>query len=199
MKIVVLRNLLLCIPALLIGFFANSQEPTFTQSSAIPLEYSSIKGWTEQRQNRIEFTTLDLHETKQFVIERSLDGKIFESIGRPTSNSTRATAFRFIDNYPPPSAFYRVCGLNNVERPVYSEIIRINQGATKLTVINQPGSTSLLFANAEPRIAYLYSFSGQLIQEINMPNNRHTISHNELKKGMYVLQLNGQALKIMVL
>jgi hypothetical protein len=167
--------------------------------STLPLEFTSIKGFAENAQNRINFTTADNHEAKTFYIERSADGMKYETIGQVATVSGRTGQYTFIDKTPLQNGFYRIRGVNILDRMVYSDVIRINQSFSTLRVINQIGRTELIFSEAQARNIKLYSFSGQLVKQINFNSNRHAFDHQGLQKGMYVLQVNGEAIKIMVL
>lgn len=167
--------------------------------STLPLEFTSIKGFAENAQNRINFTTADNHEAKTFYIERSQDGMKYETIGQVATVSGRTGQYTFIDKTPLKNGFYRIRGVNILDRMVYSDVIRINQSFSTMRVINQIGRTELIFSEAQARNIKLYSFSGQLVKQINFNSNRHAFDHQGLQKGMYVMQVNGEAIKIMVL
>ena len=167
--------------------------------STLPLEFTSIKGFAENAQNRINFTTADNHEAKTFYIERSQDGMKYETIGQVATVSGRTGQYTFIDKTPLQNGFYRIRGVNILDRMVYSDVIRINQSFSTMRVINQIGRTELIFSEAQARNIKLYSFSGQLVKQINFNSNRHAFDHQGLQKGMYVMQVNGEAIKIMVL
>lgn len=167
--------------------------------STLPLEFTGIKGFAENAQNRINFTTADNHEAKIFYIERSADGMKYETIGQVATVSGRTGQYTFIDKTPLQNGFYRIRGVNILDRMVYSDVIRINQSFSTMRVINQIGRTELIFSEAQARNIKLYSFSGQLVKQINFNSNRHAFDHQGLQKGMYVMQVNGEAIKIMVL
>jgi hypothetical protein len=167
--------------------------------STLPLEFTSIKGFAENAQNRINFTTADNHEAKIFYIERSQDGMKYETIGQVATVNGRTGQYTFVDKTPLQNGFYRIRGVNILDRMVYSDVIRINQSFSTMRVINQIGRTELIFSEAQARNIKLYSFSGQLVKQINFNSNRHAFDHQGLQKGMYVMQVNGEAIKIMVL
>lgn len=181
---------------------ANKLEITsgyFYDFTTLPLEFTSIKGFAENAQNRINFTTADNHEAKTFYIERSQDGMKYETIGQVATVSGRTGQYTFIDKTPLQNGFYRIRGVNILDRMVYSDVIRINQSFSTMRVINQIGRTELIFSEAQARNIKLFSFSGQLVKQINFNSNRHAFDHQGLQKGMYVMQVNGEAIKIMVL
>ncbi len=188
------------------SFHPNSQN-NFVQFTTgyyfdfgtLPLEFTSIKGFAENGQNRINFTTADNHEAKTFYIERSADGMKYENIGQVATVNGRTGQYTFIDKTPLQNGFYRIRGVNILDRMVYSDVIRINQSFSTMRVINQVGRTELIFSETKTRNIKLYSFSGQLVKQINFNSNRHAFDHQGLQKGMYVMQVNGEAIKIMVL
>jgi hypothetical protein len=171
----------------------------FYDFATLPLEFTSIKGFAENGQNRINFTTADNHEAKTFYIERSADGMKYENIGQVATVNGRTGQYTFIDKTPLQNGFYRIRGVNILDRMVYSDVIRINQSFSTMRVINQVGRTELIFSETKTRNIKLYSFSGQLVKQINFNSNRHAFDHQGLQKGMYVMQVNGEAIKIMVL
>lgn len=186
---------------------SNTRRSNFVQFSTgyffdfatLPLEFTSIKGFAENGQNRINFTTADNHEAKTFYIERSEDGMKYETIGQVATVNGRTGQYTFIDKTPLQNGFYRVRGVNILDRMVYSDVIRINQSFSTMRVINQVGRTELIFSESKARNIKLFSFSGQLVKQINFNSNRHAFDHQGLQKGMYVMQVNGEAIKIMVL
>ncbi|WP_290707172.1 T9SS type A sorting domain-containing protein [Flavihumibacter sp. CACIAM 22H1] len=192
----------------MVGTFHNNSRPNnfiqFTTGyyydfTTLPLEFTSIKGFAENSQNRITFTTADNHEGKTFFIERSADGKQYESIGQVAVVAGRTGQYTFIDKQPLSNGFYRVRGVNILDRMVYSDVIRINQSLSTMRVINQVGRTELVFSESAERSVSVYTFSGQLVKKLNFNSNRHSFDHQGLQKGMYVMQVNGEAIKLMVL
>ncbi|MCU0384707.1 MAG: T9SS type A sorting domain-containing protein [Flavihumibacter sp.] len=171
----------------------------FYDFTTLPLEFTSIKGFAENGQNRINFTTADNHEAKTFYIERSEDGMKYETIGQVATVNGRTGQYTFIDKTPLLNGFYRIRGVNILDRMVYSDVIRINQSFSTMRVINQVGRTEIIFSESKARNIKLFSFSGQLVKQINFNSNRHAFDHQGLQKGMYVMQVNGEAIKIMVL
>lgn len=186
---------------------ANQRRNNFVQFSSgyfydfatLPLEFTSIKGFAENGQNRINFTTADNHEAKTFYIERSNDGMKYETIGQVATINGSTGQYSFIDKTPIQNGFYRIRGVNILDRMVYSDVIRINQSFSTMRVINQIGRTEIIFSESKARNIKLFSFSGQLVKQINFNSNRHAFDHQGLQKGMYVMQINGEAIKIMVL
>lgn len=185
----------------------NSRRNNFIQFTTgyyfdfgtLPLEFTSIKGFAENSQNRINFTTADNHEGKTFFIERSADGKQYETIGQVAVAPGRTGQYSFIDKTPLSNGFYRVRGVNILDRMVYSDVIRINQSLSTMRVINQIGRTELIFSESRARSINVFSFNGQLVKQLNFNSNRHSFDHQGMQKGMYVMQVNGEAIKIMVL
>lgn len=172
----------------------------FAQFGILPLEFTNIKGVAENGQNRITFTTADNHEAKIFYVERSEDGKVYQDIGEIATIHGRIGQYSFIDKSPLNNGFYRIRGVNILDRMVYSDVIRINQKlTTSLRVINQVGSTELIFSDNKERNVRIYTLSGQLVKQFNFNSNRHYFQHQNLRKGMYVMQVNDNAIKLMVL
>ena len=181
--------------------------------AALPITLSSFKGTYDHPANKVYLTWTTAQElnSKEFIIERSTDGRQFTALGKVAAagNTSRQTAYSFTD--PQPAYGVNYYRLNQVDLDGRSEI----SGIVKIITDNaggfitgpNPASTSVTVYrqnNTEAAKIELMDVNGKLLKQLNMggavPST--TINVSSLSKGVYLLKLTTgkgiQTEKIMV-
>jgi hypothetical protein len=163
-----------------------------------------FEGQAEKNRNKIFWNTASETNVKHFVVERSKDGQIFETIGseRSKGNSKSNQNYTFFDENPLPLAYYRLRAVDNDGAENTSKIITITQKQNKtLTIypnlVNDKVNitSSFTFENATIRI---FDIAGHLLSE-----NAFLIEKGETKeldfsafaKGMYLISIDAANFK----
>jgi hypothetical protein len=181
--------------------------------AALPVTFISFRGDYDRSVNKVylTWTTAQEFNSKEFIVERSTDGRVFTAIGKVAAagNSNRPTTYGFTDAQPVYGAnYYRLKQVDMDERSELSTIVKIitdNSGA--FVMGPNPASTSLTVRrqnNTEAAHIELMNVNGKLIKQFNMAGTSATLTINVsgLAKGIYLLKLTTtkgiQTEKIMV-
>ncbi|KIC96478.1 T9SS type A sorting domain-containing protein [Flavihumibacter solisilvae] len=183
------------------GTFNNGQDANileftwgnYSAFSTLPLGFTAFKGTAESnKRNKLTWKTDDNNEGKYFEVQRSEDGQSYSSIGTVQVSEERQTGnYTFYDTRPLSNAWYRIKAVDINNKLIYSAAIRVNQRLSETRVLQQAGSTELLFPDVQIRSVIVYNMAGVVMQKGNSAGINYTINHQNLKKGVYVFRVNG--------
>jgi hypothetical protein len=148
----------------------------------------------------LTWSTATEENNAYFNIQRSIDGKNFETIGRKTGKGTtyEVQAYTFIDESPMNGLnYYHLQQVDFDGKFENHKIVSVLIAADKNEVAIVPTQvhnqfdiifTEILDANTQLNI---YNSNGQLVksENINIDANRKTIDVTELQVGMYFVRL----------
>lgn len=173
-------------------------------NTALPVTFGSFTGKTFADFNQLEWTTFSELNNEGFNIERSHEGKTFNTIGfvQGKGNSTEVVRYSFKDENPPSQliSYYRLRQIDFNGKEAYSRIIALKRGVgqDELKVFPSPftDQLSILFDSAQKhRLSIsLYNLKGQLLfqKEGNMEGAIYTLPFNDsnVPAGVYVLKVD---------
>ncbi len=163
-------------------------------SCGLPVTFLYVQGTNENSENGIVWATASEVNNDCFIIERSLDGINFTSIGKVKGIGTISSTqtYSFIDQQSPDLGYYRLKQLDLDSNYFYSEIITIkntqtdfqiypnpNQGTFHVRVESAYQSYGMEIINLEGKSVYLTS-GKEVYEEFEI---------KELPKGIYFVQL----------
>ncbi|MGG9972067.1 T9SS type A sorting domain-containing protein [Ferruginibacter sp. SUN002] len=172
-----------------------------------PVKFGSINAINANGINKITWTSETEINTKNYIIERSVDGINFTQVG--TLAATGATKYVWMDNASlTGKAFYRVKGIDQNGAANFSSIVKTGATAKaqELTVAPNPvknGQLNLQMANFSKGqyTVNIYNNASQKVFTKVLANDGGTTSQlvqlpSTLKSGVYNLQLLGDAVKM---
>jgi hypothetical protein len=183
------------------GFSGGTYAAGVGPNTPLPVSLLSFDAKRSGKLNSISWsTTLELN-TSRFIVERSLDGRAFTSLGevKAAGNTTGLHKYSFTDNNPPRGINYyrlRVVDVDNSGR--YSPVRSVrNEGAADIAIYPNPvkGSLNLkINADMAGRAAVLITdISGKTILSKNLPvaagMNQVPINVENLAAGAYVMKI----------
>ena len=175
---------------------------TFT-SGVLPVTLLYFNGSTQGKTNTLDWATATEINTREFILERSLDGTSFTGIttiaaaGNSSSNKYYQYKDLNIDQLNSPVMFYRLKLIDMDGHITYSNIVRLtyNQKSyVKSLVYPNPtdgritlvvGENSLIGTNA-----LLIDLNGKLLETIRIKANSQSISFDKYVNGVYFIRLN---------
>lgn len=175
-------------------------------SSTLPLNFVSFDAKLVNKQFSPEvalnWTTQNEVNTENFVIERSLDGNNFVSIGSISSKNASGTHFySFIDRSPiPNTSYYRLKQIDKDGKFDFSDIRGIsNSFGIKFSVYPNPSTEkiNILHPIADNKtLVKIIDFSGKLVGSylVTAGNTITTISVANLSSSLYFLYFEKQDL-----
>lgn len=166
----------------------------------LPVELLPLEATLRGTGTELNWATASELNSEHFEIERSADGRLFESIGlvQAAGNSSFRINYQWLDQSPLPNGnYYRIKAVNIDEAPQYSNVVfvRMNTSSFKASVSPNPFNqqTKLLLSMPESgniRIA-IYNSVGLRVwqQQMTLINGQHQLPINTagLASGSYFL------------
>ncbi len=177
----------------------NDGVPAYDLPLTLPVNFGNFTAEKQGSSALLKWTTEQESNTDKFVVERSVDGKTFISIGevKAAGNSTLEKSYQSTDQYPVKGDnIYHIKEVDKDGRFNYSEIRSLNfsdvkpsikispNPATDLVTINLPGNNQNLTIR-------LLSNTGQLIGNYVMNNEVYKLDVSKLAAGVYNIIING--------
>jgi glucose/arabinose dehydrogenase len=173
----------------------------------LPVNLLTFKGSLQGDDGFLQWQTAQETNTAHFVIERSLDGTNFSSVGTVTAsgNSTSTIDYSYLDNditsLPVTLVYYRLRMVDIDGQFSYSKVVTIQLPfvAGRVSVLPNPvinKAKVTIFAAAGGRVQWrLVDNSGRIImngtEQVSQGNNQFDVNMSKLTAGMYYLTLTG--------
>ncbi len=164
-------------------------------NSTLPLRLLSFTGSKQTNYNQLQWKTADETNTKEFVLERSTDGRSFSSFATVAARGNGNGVYSYTDNAQlSGKVYYRLKMVDSDGRFTYSNIIVLsNQNNTTVTVYPNPVTDKATLQVGDNKLintfAKLTDMSGRLVSTILIKNNFEIIEMGKLPSGIYMLQL----------
>jgi hypothetical protein len=178
-------------------------HPQLFPVAALPVELVAFTGWNDGSVNQLQWKTASEKNTLKFVIEKSLDGASFTSIGEKAAagNSTVLLTYNFTDNEPVVgNNYYRLKIIDIDGQFKYSDIINIPVSSVVISSFTRvyPNPTSgklnveIQSASLSKTKLIVFDVVGKkmLEKETELVKGLNTISFDfsAYAEGTYVLQ-----------
>lgn len=154
---------------------------------------------TKEGPTQLSWRTAMESNTRAFVVERSVDGNAYHSIGEVAAagNSQTMRSYSFTDLQPLPTiAYYRVRLEDMDDNISYSDVCRSNAGAVSnpapLKVFPNPTNGGLYIMALEPERNFmweLFSATGQRVASGNSKDGQVKAELHHLSEGIYHLKI----------
>ena len=149
--------------------------------------------------------------TKTFVIQRSIDGRIYKSVGSIAAKGLGNNEYTFTDDKLPAitdklTIYYRLQSIDNDGKISYSEVkqIQLNQLTNQqINIYPNPAKDFITIESAGMKEIKIVDYLGKivLLQSINNAANNiqsYTLNIKSLPNGVYYLQINNNSKKFIV-
>ncbi len=141
----------------------------------------------------ISWSTLTEKGTSHFIIERAIDGKNFEEIGKRQAegNSTDKQNYSFTDSHPiSGDNFYRIRAVDFNGYSEYSTLVVVKFSAGgDLMIYPNPADKYISILNGKPElIINIYNSTGKKVKAIANQGNQIDVS--DLSSGVYFIKTN---------
>lgn len=169
---------------------------------ALPVTWLYFKGTNHDKDNLLEWATGSEQNSREFRVERSLDGIGFTTIGTVAAagNSSSAKSYQYtdsrIDRLNSRAMYYRLKQVDMDDRFKYSNIIRLTYEAKeKLASIVYPNPTggmiTITIGNRQliGTMASLYDENGRLLESVKITADSQTMDLGKYMNGIYFIHL----------
>ena len=168
--------------------------------STLPVNLLSFQGKLVGYSGVLNWVTTYEQNSRVFVIEKSLDGRDFYSIGSINAKGTSINLnnYYYADNNLRALNYYRLKIVDNDGSMTYSQIvvIRYNDAPQEVTILKNPFSSSIglqLSKKAQLVKLQLVDVNGTILEKkvFSKPTQliHWTLQNRSLSKGVYVLQI----------
>jgi len=140
-------------------------------AAALPLELIAFTGRTTDDTNALKWTTAREENVSHFTVERSEEGKAWQSVGKVTAVGSTSTnvQYDFTDHNPPQRAYYRLRCVDADGTFSVSELIVLNhtddRSIARLSLYPNP-------ANEQATLEYLTDLEEQLTLTVTSSTGR---------------------------
>ncbi|HWR33611.1 MAG TPA: RHS repeat-associated core domain-containing protein [Chitinophagaceae bacterium] len=178
---------------------------TFIGSGTVPVTWLYFRGTTLGKDNILDWATASEQNSKEFRVERSLNGNNFTSIGTiaAAGNSSSITTYQYtdhnIDRLNSPVMFYRLKQVDLDNNFRYSNIIRLTYNQTekpKSIVYPNPTQGMITVTIGDRQLigttANLYDETGRLLQNVKITADSQTFDLSRYVNGIYFIRLNNK-------
>ena len=166
-------------------------------NTVLAVELLDFKGKNTEGGNLLTWHTESEINNNHFVVEKSIDGRMFTGIGTVKGKGTTAAtqSYTFTDATPYSTSYYRLNQVDNDGKTTLSKTIAIRQsiGKNNLKVYPNP-TTTVLTIEHTPSVETLEIVNpmGQVVKtiQVNAESLQTDITTTELTNGIYFLRVN---------
>ncbi len=178
------------------------QKLVINEAAPLAVDLVNFDANKKEKEVLLEWTTFSETENKSFDIERSNDGRSFESIGFVLGGGTTEEVrnYNFIDERPlEGDNYYRLLQTDYDGKETFSEIrmVEFPLETTEIAIAPNPvtkGMFTVNYSGAEEELNIeLFDVFGKLLQR-DLIQNKETkeLNVSNLPNGLYVLRLSGR-------
>ena len=174
-------------------------------NSILPVELLSFTGQPKEDRNSLQWVTASEENTKEHLVERSTDGRLWSNVGNlaGAGYSTTPTTYSFEDFAPPNSAYYRIRFVDYDGYEEFSPVLLIDrdgEGQGDVTIAPNPCQDQLRLqwqsAKSDRYSVSIFSLQGQLLAEevidLDGVSGLEYLSVSQLRAGTYLLRVTDE-------
>ena len=167
-------------------------------NTVLAVELLDFKGKNTEGGNLLTWRTESEINNNHFVVEKSIDGRVFSNVGTVKGNGTTTATqiYTFTDATPYNAvSYYRLNQVDNDGKTTLSKVIAIRQsiGKNNLKVYPNPTTAVLTIEHASTvQTLEIVNPLGQVVKtiQVNAESLQTDITTTELTKGVYFLRVN---------
>lgn len=165
----------------------------------VPVKLLDFTASKENKLVKLNWTTLQEINSKQFIIERSLDGTKWNELSRVAAAGISSVKLNYneTDNSPAKGInYYRLKLVDLNGRFEYSKvrIVYFSSSANILLAPNPAKGKTYIYlpGNASPVSISIFNMNGQLVQSISSKGEAIQLNVTGLASGIYSVRINGK-------
>ncbi len=177
--------------------FSSSHPIVYFFGAVLPVELVKFDGKSAKQGNILTWQTASEKNAKEYVIEKSNDGKTFHPIGivKAAGNSISTLSYGFTDNKPSFLDYYRLKIVDLDGKETFSKIITLQNSKSNEVKLYPNPVTDDLFIESEETINTINVFNtlGQIVKKVERVNEKQFILNmSDLQVGIYYVRINNQ-------
>ena len=185
------------------NYAMNDAEVLALVDGTLPVIWGDFTAEKKEQTSLLNWTTLQERNVSKFIVERSLNGAAFETIGemKAVGSSSQRNKYDFIDNSPLDGAnYYRIRQLDHDGKMNFSVIrsLSFDRHPTIITITPNPARDVIKIGipgNQKTLQVTIYSSAGQKLNSfmINGQNGSYNVSQHPA--GLYNIQIVGEGVR----
>lgn len=178
--------------------FSVTPAVSATCGCILPVELTSFKATSNEPSVKIEWTTPSENNNKNFEIERSADGNIFENIGTISGNgnSTIEHQYSFTDDNPlAGNNYYRLKQNDFNGSFIYSQVISVKiKKNISFSIVPNPANDFFIisFGESGQKEIFIYNSFGAKIKNIISIESEIKINRENIPPGFYFVEVKNE-------
>ena len=168
----------------------TSWSAIYNAGTPLPLQISAFTASWQNKLPYLQWSAANTENTKQFNIQRSVDGKSFATVGQVGVNG--GNVYHFEDNTAPTSTvYYRLQQLDKNGQVFYSGIEQLTVNRLPLAVFPNPVKNAVHIAgiNGNKAEIMIYDVAGKLVYQNKNYSAADAIATDAWSKGTYMVRL----------
>ncbi len=179
-------------------FALASTDPDAT-INPLPVQLISFTATRATTGVQVAWATASEKNSDYFVVERSLDGRVFTSVAKVAAHGTTALSHTYasLDAAAPAALlYYRLRQVDLDGTVAYSPVVTVaaTDGAiAEFALAPNPARESVSFLTAVPTAYTVHNTLGQLVRSGTTAAGTNSLQVSELPAGVYFFELHGSA------
>jgi hypothetical protein len=158
----------------------------------LPVKFTNFNATINNKQTNLTWSTASEVNNKGFEIEKSIDGKKFETVGfvKGNANSNKVNKYSFIDANNS-NAFYRLKQIDFDGKFDYSTIVKVKGNDLTIEITPNPFNENIeISSNSTIVNAEILDITGKsrIVEVID--GNKAVINTSGLSNGIYFIRIN---------
>jgi hypothetical protein len=177
-------------------------------TGTLPVNFTSFSGVIKDNKAALSWSTAHEENNSYFVVERSANGRSYDSVGRVQAGSSTSNTYSFTEDNANAISYYRLKQVDANGTYTYSTVITLKNanGSREMTVYPTQATSTIQYvvtneAQAKAMVQ-VFNITGQPVisqQEVLLGGlNVRSVNVSNLVKGAYFLKLNIPALGVTV-
>lgn len=168
----------------------------------LPVTFTTFDAKPYKNKVLVTFSTASEFNNEYFDIERSVDGRNFESVGiiKGVGNSLREQRYSFIDENPYLGiSFYRIKQVDFDGKVSYTATrsVHLDNNTLTITPRNTDGRIDINTNDLSYEV-HIYNTSGQEVRHFSALSGTQSINIESLLPGLYYVEVNGTGIQEIV-
>lgn len=173
---------------------ATNVQVQKTAMFPLPVVWGSFTATAKNNQVKLSWTTLDEVNTSRFVVEHSVDGRNYTSVGevQAKGNYSGSSEYSLVHATPDLGKInlYRIREVDIDGKFTYSTIrsVRFDKGKAMVVLATPNPVRDILQVTAQERVNILISdLNGRIVRKLTLSAGYHPVDVQSLQKGVYQL------------
>lgn len=181
----------------------NSSSASLSVLTILPVNWTDFSASNQEKNILLTWITSNEVNTKSFVVEHSVDGNVFTTIGSTNANNHAHSRHTYHYAHSQPSRgtnYYRIKQIDNDRRISYSKVISIYKTTNEQSVVmaNPVVNGQLALYTTITGQATLFDAQGRIVKKQSIASGNNHIDVSELKTGIYTFATGSVVRKVII-